>query len=448
MLGLGRARILTAAGVCAVTAALAAIAALPAVAAVPPAVVRVSLAPDGTQPDGGSYPVALSASGRYALFTSTAENLVPGGTNGFGGILVRDLWSKRVERIDVSDGGAPADSYSTAGGISADGRYVVFSSAADNLVPADTNGATDIFVRDLRTGRTERISTGDPALGPQTGDSFSPTISADGRYVAYASNRTDLVPGDTNQASDIFVFDRRTGTTVRADVTGAGAQTAFGSFQPAISADGSRVAFVSRDSSLLPAGPGAVRSPLAIHKPRFYPLYVHDLRTGTTSLASVAADGSAALVGGASLSPDGRYAVFTSFGDDIPAPTQVLVRDLDRGTTTVVSTAPDGTPGDASSHEIGMTADDRWAYFASDAGNLLPGGTGQSVGFFRRDLRTGTTQRVTPTAPGGAAVPLDEGEQAIDALGTTLLFAAGDSALVPGDTNQQEDVFAARLSLR
>ena len=126
--------------------------------------------------------------------------------------------------------------------ISADGRFVAFSSDATNLVPGDTNGTADVFVRDRQTGTTRRVSVG--SGGAQgNGLSVDPAISADGRFVAFASDATNLVPGDTNGADDVFVRDRQTGTTRRVSVGSGGAQGDRVSFDPAISADGRFVAF-------------------------------------------------------------------------------------------------------------------------------------------------------------------------------------------------------------
>lgn len=271
MFGLGRAKVLTIVGVCAVTALPAVTGAAPAVAAAPGTARQVCLAPGGAQPDQASQPVAISADGHYALVDSLADNLLPQGNNGNGGVFVCDLRDGRLRRADLGPAGVQPDGYSYGGGISADGRYVVFTSAAGNLVPGTTKGVDNIYLRDLRTGRTELVSVGDRRL-PQVGDSGQPGISPDGRYVVFQSNRADLVPGDTNGVGDIFVLDRRTGRTVRASVGGDGGQATASSVSPAISADGSRVVFISKDTDLAAAarprpvadsrrsGPGSTRS--------------------------------------------------------------------------------------------------------------------------------------------------------------------------------------------
>ncbi|GAB2702264.1 PD40 domain-containing protein [Kitasatospora kifunensis] len=447
MFGRGRAKVLAITGACAVAAALATTVAAPAGAAAPPTPVQVCLAPGGAQPDQRSDPAALSADGRYALIDSLAGNLTPQGGN--GGVFVCDLRTGHIEQADLSESGSLPDSYSSGGALSADGRYAVFTSAADNLAPGATKGVQNVYLRDLRTHRTQLISAGNGSA-PQVGDSDQPTISADGRYIAYTSNRPDLVPGGTGTFADVFVYDRHTGSTVRASVHSDGSPAVNGSVEPSISADGSRVTFISRDPSLASASASASASTagqtLVPHRARFYPLYVHDLRTGRTSLASIEPDGSTAAVSQGVLSADGRYAVFTSLDNDFLAPSQIMVRDLDRGTTTLVSTAPGGAQGDQDSLTIGMSADDRSVFFTSSADNLLPGSTAQAFGYYRHDLRTNSTERLLQLpdpASGGQGLPA-----AVDGRGNTLLFGADGSRLLPGDTNQSPEAFALQLPRR
>src|SRR5205814_1700648 len=139
-----------------------------------------------------------------------ATNLVPGDTNGQSDVFVHDRQTRLTERVSVDSAGNQADGESASPALSADGRYVAFSSSATNLVPGDTNGQSDVFVHDRQTRITERVSV-DSAGNQADGESASPALSADGRYVAFSSSATNLVPGDTNGQSDVFVHDRRTG---------------------------------------------------------------------------------------------------------------------------------------------------------------------------------------------------------------------------------------------
>ena len=176
---------------------------------------RVSVAPDGTQANGSSFYPALSANGQFVAFVSDATNLVPGDTNGQSDVFVRDRLKSTTERVSVGPGGAQSNVYSGGFGlaISADGRFVAFSSYAKNLVtPKDTGGLLDVFVRDRQAGVTTRVS-GRPNGLEADGDSgrYGLSISGDGRFVAFTSEADNLVPGDTNGVEDVFVHDRETG---------------------------------------------------------------------------------------------------------------------------------------------------------------------------------------------------------------------------------------------
>jgi hypothetical protein len=168
---------------------------------------RVSVASDGTQGDGGSLSATISADGRYVAFWSVAGNLVSGDTNGKRDVFVHDRQTGQTTRVSVASDGGQGNSSSQDSSISADGRYVAFDSNAHNLVPDDTNYSYDVFVHDCQTGQTSRVSV---ASDGTQGNRYStdPSISADGRHVAFDSRASNLVPGDTNENEDIFVHDR------------------------------------------------------------------------------------------------------------------------------------------------------------------------------------------------------------------------------------------------
>src|SRR5438034_1099294 len=182
---------------------------------------RVSVDSAGTQGNGESTDVALSADGRFVAFTSAAPDLVTGDTNGVADVFVHDRQTGTTERVSVDSAGTQANGAGTGVALSADGRFVAFTSAAPDLVAGDTNGAADVFVHDRQTGRTERVSV-DSAGTQANGASCGGALSADGRFVAFASAAPDLVAGDTNGAADVFVHDRQTGTTERVSVDSAG----------------------------------------------------------------------------------------------------------------------------------------------------------------------------------------------------------------------------------
>src|SRR5439155_1739277 len=155
---------------------------------------------------------------RFVAFASAATNLVAGDTNVVEDIFVRDRTAGTTERVSVDSAGAQTNGVSGGAAISAAGRCVASVSFAANLVPGDSNGHLDIFVRDRVTATTERVNLDSAAAQATGGGSYNPVISADGRYVAFESGASNLVSGDTNNQFDIFVRDRVSGTTERISV--------------------------------------------------------------------------------------------------------------------------------------------------------------------------------------------------------------------------------------
>jgi Tol biopolymer transport system component len=352
---------------------------------------RVNVAADGTQANDYSYSSSISADGRYVAFLSRASNLVPGDTNEQPDIFVRDRQTGTTERVNVAADGTQANNYSGELSISADGRYLAFASRASNLVSDDTNEQPDIFVRDRQTGTTERVSVA--ADGTQANkDSWEkPTISADGRYVAFSSRASNLIPDDTNEQWDIFVRDRQTGTTERVSVAADGTQANNGSYSQSISADGRYVAFSSWANNLVPDDTN--------ERPD---IFVRDRQTGTTERVSVTSDGTQANSTSwyPSISADGSHVAFQSDANNlVPGDKNdledIFVRDLaggealrDRqtGTTEKVSVATDGTQANSISSSPSISADGSYVAFQSDASNLVPGDTNDASDIFVRDL--------------------------------------------------------------
>jgi Tol biopolymer transport system component len=214
---------------------------------------RVSIASNGKQGNQHSYSPSISGDGRYVAFDSAANTLVMGDSGGWQDVFVRDRQAGTTERVSLSSSGVQGNWDSFYPSISADGRYVAFGSYASNLISGDTNGFTDVFVRDRPAGTTERVSvSSSEAQGNGNSDiEYGPSISADGRYVAFTSYATNLVAGDTNGTDDVFVRDRQAGTTERVSVSSSWAQGNLDSFGSSISADGRYVACMSYASNLV-----------------------------------------------------------------------------------------------------------------------------------------------------------------------------------------------------
>ncbi|MQS10835.1 hypothetical protein F7Q99_00705 [Streptomyces kaniharaensis] len=455
-------------------AALAVTAAAPAHADEPSATTeRVTVGLDSAQPNGASEAQGLSADGRFAVFTSTASNLVPGDTNGKSDVFVRDLWTGAIERENLGEDGAQANGDSFEAAISGNGRYVAFTSSATNLVPGANLGLSDVYVHDRLTGTTELVSTGDDPTKPQKNrSSGSPSISWDGRSIAYQSNRTDLAPGTvTWGGGNIYVTDRRNGETRLVSVGADGKEANNSSASPVISADGGSVGFVSKATNLVAQGkPGAITpdaadsakdpadndfaslSPRAgdqqeILKPRYYPYFVRSLADEETRLASPDGKGSYRGAVSPGLSPDGRFALYSTpvshGGSPWARHLEVYVRDLEEGTERSVVVALPGTKTVGDSYGARMTADDRWVYFDSSADNLVPGDTNKVSDVFRFDLWNNRTERVSVATDGSQTAGASTGPF-IDAYGSTVVFTSEDGTLVPGDTNKVPDVFVRK----
>src|SRR5207244_2293689 len=191
---------------------------------------RVSVASDGTtEGNDASLGSALSADGRFVAFDSAATDLVAGDTNGVSDVFVHDRQTGTTERVSVASDGAQGNgksvflSFAFPPALSADGRFVAFVSFATNLVAGDTNGATDVFVHDRQTGTTERVSVASDGAESNAA-CLGSALSADGRFVAFQSDATHLAPGDTNGTASALVRDRQTGTTERVTLATGGSQ--------------------------------------------------------------------------------------------------------------------------------------------------------------------------------------------------------------------------------
>jgi Tol biopolymer transport system component len=210
---------------------------------------RVSVASRGREGNGRSFDPAISGDGRFVSFTSDAANLVRGDSNRTSDVFVHDLPSRKTRRVSLNSKGRQANGPSLEPHLSRRGGLVAFTSYASNLVRRDTNGASDTFVRDPRSGRTERISVNSAGVQGNA-DSSRAAGFAGRRLLVFRSSASNLVRGDTNGAQDVFVHDRRTGTTTRVSIGASGAQANGESYSPRLTADGRFAAFSSLASNL------------------------------------------------------------------------------------------------------------------------------------------------------------------------------------------------------
>jgi Tol biopolymer transport system component len=411
---------------------------------------------------GQSANAAVSADGRFIAFESVAGNLIPGDTNGRTDVFVYDRSNGAIERVSVSSGAEQGNSDSVEPSISADGRFVAFSSNASNLVAGDSNAGYDVFVRDRLTQATfrisvsssgaEAVSTADPNTPVASG---SPAISGDGRFVAFSSNAENFVSGVTALASHIYVRDILAGTTAAVSVDGNGALANDISMNPAISADGRFVAFSSLASNLD-----------ANDTSQSLDIFVRDLSVGATQRISTASEFS----DHASLSSDGRFVAFQSASDvavydrqagvmeTINAQSEdpsisadgrfvlftseqanVYVRDRQTGANTLVSEG-----GNAASSRGALSGDGQVVVFQSVATNFVTGDQNDDPDIFVRTLAAPALTLVSAaklpsqTAPGASETSHD---RALSSNGRLVAFKSEASILANGDANQTSDVF-------
>jgi Tol biopolymer transport system component len=230
---------------------------------------RVTIGYDGSETDEPSASTSTGSGGRYVIFGSFATNLIEDDNNAKRDIFVYDRQNDTTERISVSSDGTEADELSLNASISADGRYVAFDSDATNLVPGDSNGRTDVFVYDRQTSATERISVNSEGHQAENGFSDDPMINADGRFVVFKSDANNLVSNDTNNKTDIFVHDLKTGTTERVSMAFDGSEANGSSNWPVLTFDGRLIAFSSKATNLVQADTDPVEDIFITPNPLF-----------------------------------------------------------------------------------------------------------------------------------------------------------------------------------
>jgi Tol biopolymer transport system component len=434
---------------------------------------RVNLTSTGAQADDTSRAASISDNGRHVAFQSWASNLVPNDEENFIGIYARDITARKTTRLDVTDTGEHGNSLSSLPSISSNGRFVAYESSATNLVAGDTNAHSDVFVRDRDTDAdgvldepnavdTERASVSDTEQ--QTGFldwSERPTISANGRYVAFVSDAANLVSGDTNGHSDVFVRDLVGGKTVRVSVSTSGSQ-ATGSCScsgpevsnPFVSATGRYIVFSSGRTNLVNGDTNGTADVFRRDRDTDADGVMDEpgaVSTTRVSLSNTGAQGTAESYF-PSISSNGRYVAFTSNAGLVAGDTgggDVFVRDRTAAKTTKMSVTTAGTPGNGASGSPRISAAGRFVVFTSIAPNLV--GTGSTSDVVMRDrdtdkdgvmdesgavLTTNESLSATGAQPNG-----NSGAPAINNNGRYIAFDSAATNLISGDTNAKEDVF-------
>ncbi|MEY2808479.1 MAG: hypothetical protein ACK57N_00710 [Planctomycetia bacterium] len=363
-----------------------------------------------------------------------------------------------IELLTVDPWGAPTTGEVGAPAISADGRFVAFASSAPNIVAGDTNGVQDVYVRDRLLGATERVSVADLSGAQADGRSFHPSITADGRHVAFASLATNLVANpDSNGVHDIYVRDRATGRTRLVSVVAAGhpftgAAGSGNSYGPSISAEGRHVAFYSEAEDLLPPGGDSNGH---------YDAFVADLATGVVELASVDDAGAQANWHSSSIgfedpsataiSADGRFVVYITAATNLVAGANsglatVVWRDRLLGRTDVAARTLAGAPSLHESTYPSISDDGNViGFYSSDPALVVEDGDALR-NFFVLERATGRIERVDTSStgvPGGSGPPTAfglTGRMTMSRDGRIVGFNSDAPNLAPGDANGRRDV--------
>ncbi len=402
---------------------------------------RVSVSSNGVQADNDSSRSALSGDGRYVVFDSLAANLVAGDTNGLTDIFLHDTETGITTRLSVDSNGVEANGDSLRPDISDDGRYVVFESLASNLVASDSNGFADIYLHDTTTGITSRVSTS--AFPIETNNhSRRPRISGDGSTVVFTSLASNLISVDLNNLEDLFIYRMANGTTERISLAVGGGESNGVSNEPSISNDGRYVAMLSAASNLVVGDTNNqtdifVRDTVQNSTRRVWVNSEPMLAPTGEIRPEIGGDGR--MVAFSSTSDN------VVAGDD-NASRDVFVVDVTSLSVRRVSLDSFGGQVAGDSFRPHINGDSRFVVFGSDSAVLVPGDTNNKSDVFVHDLDTANTRRVSLGVLGTEGTGLID-DPAISDSGEHVVFRSQDTALVTGDDNLKDDIFRALNTL-
>lgn len=390
--------------------------------------------------NGFNYDQTISAEGDHVAFATDSTNLVPADSDILFDVYVKDATTGAVTLASTGPKGKGNED-SRYPSLSADGGKISFSSAASNLSRTDRDYVWDVYVKDLASGTIVLASTSSGGT-KSNGHSGVPSLSGDGSIVAFASSATNLDPSDTDSTADIYAKDLTTGFLTLASVTKKGRKADAYSADLVISADGTKVAFLTAANNLDPRDRDGI-----------YDIYVKDLSTGRLTLVSVS---DAGVKGNGpstmpSISADGRYVAFASSannldpGDTDKNPTDVYVKDLLTGDLILASTSAEGIKGDDDSTFPSLSADGRLVAFGSQATNLHPADPDRLRDIFVKDLVTGEV-RLASTSDTGEKGNDYSSEPKLSGGGASVAFGSAATNLDPADTDWFSDIYLKRLA--
>ena len=399
---------------------------------------RVTASTSGKDPDGDSASPVISRDGLKVAFTSSASDLVTGDTNGVDDVFQFDRTSKTLRRVTAGTGWE-SDGVSRFPALSKDGRFTAFLSAADNLLPGDTNGVDDIFLYDVTTGTTlESVSTS----GTQADQAYTaagPALSENGSMIAFVSGATNLAAGDTNGKADVFLRDRTQGTTTLISRGLSGAPADSDSTAASISPEGDAVAYSSNATNLVPGDTNGHSD-----------IFLYDAGTGNTTRISVdsqgnEANGDSTIAPFGAVSSKGNYVVFSSQADNlVPGDTNghadIFLYNRQTGTLKRISVSDTGQQANGDSWDAKITKDGLFVTFTSKADNLTPGVKAGTTNVYRYDITRRRIALVNATRF-GLAGNADATSPSISDDGRYVAFASAATDLVPNKSTNATEIF-------